>query len=117
VKPKNSRNSGGASSHAPPLLAARGPRRRRTERWKIRGQSQLHLLFPSLPAVRVFITCKRIKHPSQLILIFFLSFSDLFRSSPFQISFTVDLSFVYIFFSFASGGRQLGSAAVCRGRR
>jgi hypothetical protein len=37
-------------------------------------------------------------------------------SSPFQISFIVDLSFVYIF-SFASGGRQLGSAAVCRGRR
>jgi hypothetical protein len=32
--------------------------------------AQFHLLFPSLPAVRVFITCKRVKHPNQLILIF-----------------------------------------------
>jgi len=76
VKPKNSRNSGGASSHAPPSLAARGPMRRHTKRLKIRGQSQLHLLFPSLPAVRVFITYKRIKHPSQLILIFSFFFGS-----------------------------------------
>jgi hypothetical protein len=69
-------NSGGASSHASPSLAARGFTRRRTKRRKIRGQSQLHLLFPSLPAVRVFITCKRIKHPSQLILIFSFFFGS-----------------------------------------
>jgi hypothetical protein len=42
------------------------------------------------------------------LILIFLSFSDLFRSSPFQICFTTDLSLVYIFFSFASGGRQLG---------
>jgi hypothetical protein len=42
------------------------------------------------------------------LILIFLSFSDLFRSSPFQICFTADLSLLYIFFSFASGGRQLG---------
>jgi hypothetical protein len=42
------------------------------------------------------------------LILIFLSFSDLFRSSPFQICFTTDLSLVYIFFSFASGGWQLG---------
>jgi hypothetical protein len=42
------------------------------------------------------------------LILIYLSFSDLFRSSPFQICFTADLSLVYIFFSFASGGRQLG---------
>jgi hypothetical protein len=63
----------------------------RTKRWKSRDQSQRHLLFPSLPAVRVFITCKRIKHPSQLILIFsfffgsvsVFSFSDLLHHRSF----------------------------------
>jgi len=84
-------NSGGVLTHAPPSLAARGLTRRRTKCWKSKGQSQRHLLFPSLPAVRVFITCKRIKHPSQLILIFsFLfgsvsvfSFSDLLHHRSF----------------------------------
>jgi hypothetical protein len=84
-------NSGGTSSHAPPSLAARGLTRRRIKRRKSRGQSQLHLLFPSLSAVRVFITCKRIKHPSQLILIFsfffgsisVFSFSDLLHRRSF----------------------------------
>jgi hypothetical protein len=94
-------------SHVPPPLAARGLTCSREKFQAVGGLLRLPPLFTSLSAVRVFITCKRIKHPSPLILIFF-SFSDLFRSSPFQICFTVDLSLVYIFFSFASGGRQLG---------
>jgi len=94
-------------SHVPPPLAARGLTRSREKFQAVGGLLRLPPLFTSLSAVRVFITCKKIKNPSQLILIF-LSFSDLFRSSPFQICFTVDLSLVYIFFSFASGGRQLG---------
>jgi hypothetical protein len=58
-------NSGGALVHAPPHKMPEKA-----------GASHSFLLFPSLPAVRVFITCKRIKHPSQLILIFSFFFGS-----------------------------------------
>ena len=78
-----------------------GLTRRRTKHRKSRGQSQCHLLFPSLPAVRVFITCKRIKHPTQLILIFsfffgyvsVFSFSDLLHRRSFFCSHLLLLRF------------------------
>jgi len=113
VKPKDSRNSGGALFHAPPSLAACGFTRRRKKLQK-QGGSGLTSSSQS-PYAGGDLQSNR-KHHMQLILIF-LSFSDLFRSSPFQICITADLLFVYIFFSFASGGRQLGGVAMFRGRR
>jgi len=46
VKPKDSRNSGGASSHAPQSLAARGFTRRRTKTWKPGGSGSVSSPLP-----------------------------------------------------------------------
>jgi len=54
-------NSGGAPSHAPPSLAARGFTRRREKGRKTGGLAQLPFLFPSLPVVTPTVTCKRTK--------------------------------------------------------
>jgi hypothetical protein len=55
--------------------------------------------------VRILVTCKRIKTHEQVD----FNFSFFFRSASvfsfFQICFTEYLSLVYVFFSFASGGR------------
>jgi hypothetical protein len=68
----NRRNSGSASSHAPPPLAARGFTRHRHWRRvgsraaarkarKRVGLAQLPFLFPSPPVVTPTVTCKRTK--------------------------------------------------------
>ena len=52
-------NSGGASSHSPPPLAARGFMSRSTKKLGSRVVlAQFHLLFPSLLAVRIPVICK-----------------------------------------------------------
>jgi hypothetical protein len=54
-------NSGGASSHAPPHLAARGLTRRARITGKWVGLTLFLLLFPSLQTVRSYIICNNNK--------------------------------------------------------
>jgi hypothetical protein len=88
VKPKDSKNSGGASSHAPPSLAARGFKRRREKGRKTGGSGSASFPFPVLAGV----TCKKQKnaHSSRFHFVFcffrsvsVFSFSDLLHRRSF----------------------------------
>ena len=88
MKPKDNKNSGGASSHAPPSLAARGFTRRREKGWKTGGSGSASFPFPVLAGV----TCKKQKnaHSSRFHFVFYFfrsvsvfSFSDLLHRRSF----------------------------------
>jgi hypothetical protein len=104
-------NSGGASSHSPPPLAARGFMRRSTKKLGSRVVlAQFHLLFPSLLAVRIPVICKPKK--TQQMTVDFNLFLPLFfgSASPFR---SADPSLVYVFISFSPGAWRLpGGTAV-----
>jgi len=59
-------NSGGASSHTPSSLAARGFTRRRTKLGSRMDLAQFHLLFPSLLVVTTPLPTKHPKRNKQV---------------------------------------------------
>jgi hypothetical protein len=67
-------NSGGASSHAPPSLAARGFTRRRTKLGSRVDLVQFHLLFPSLLVVTTPLPAKTPKTQHRQLILVFISF-------------------------------------------
>jgi hypothetical protein len=97
-------NSGGASSHAPPPLAARGftRRHRKTKQQGVSGSTSSS----QSPYAGGDLQSNRTQH-RQLILIF-LSFSDLFRSSPFS-------NLLHFCFLPSSGGRSGDCVSVAVG--
>jgi hypothetical protein len=96
-------NSGGASSHAPPSLAARLPKRHRHWRrvfpsatasnWKQRDRAHPVLPFLFLPAVTTTVICKKKENASKVSVL--PPLLDLLSSSPFG----------FLLFPSAGGGR------------
>jgi hypothetical protein len=91
--------------HTPPPLAVRGFTRRCKNPGKRAGLAELLLLFPSLPAVRIPITCKKEKNTQMAV--DFISFFFRFVSVSFWICFPAGPSLVSVFSS-ASGSCQQG---------